>query len=66
MLDDGALVYDGTPVALAAAFMLGLLESVIEYIIGVQYSFAILLVLVIAVLIWRPAGLFGRAQMVRL
>jgi len=35
-------------------------------VLGVQYSFAILLALVIAVLIWRPAGLFGRSQVVRL
>lgn len=52
--------------AVAAAIVLGLLESVIQYVFGVQYSFAILLVLVIAVLIWRPSGLFGRKQVVRL
>ena len=34
--------------------------------LGVRYSFAILLLLVIAVLIWRPYGLFGRRQVVRL
>lgn len=52
--------------AVFAAILLGLLESVIQYLFGVQYSFAILLVLVIAVLIWRPAGLFGKRQVVRL
>ena len=52
--------------AVAAAIVLGLLESLIQYVFGVQYSFAILLMLVIAVLIWRPAGLFGRTQVVRL
>lgn len=52
--------------AVAAAVLLGLLESLIQYVFGVQYSFAILLMLVIAVLIWRPAGLFGRSQVVRL
>lgn len=52
--------------AVAAAIMLGLLEALIQYLFGVQYSFAILLALVIAVLIWRPAGLFGRNQVVRL
>lgn len=52
--------------AVVAAIVLGLLESLIQYVFGVQYSFAILLMLVIAVLIWRPAGLFGRAQVVRL
>ena len=52
--------------AIGAAIVLGLLEAMIQYVFGVQYSFAILLVLVIAVLIWRPSGLFGRAQVVRL
>jgi branched-subunit amino acid ABC-type transport system permease component len=52
--------------AVAAAIVLGLLEALIQYVLGVQYSFAILLALVIAVLIWRPAGLFGRRQVVRL
>jgi branched-chain amino acid transport system permease protein len=52
--------------AAAVAFALGLLEALIQYLFGVQYSFAILLLIVIAVLIWRPAGLFGRAQVVRL
>jgi branched-subunit amino acid ABC-type transport system permease component len=52
--------------AAAAAIMLGVLEALIQYLFGVQYSFAILLALVIAVLIWRPAGLFGRSQVVRL
>jgi branched-subunit amino acid ABC-type transport system permease component len=32
----------------------------------VRYSFALLLLLVIVVLIWRPYGLFGRGQVVRL
>jgi branched-chain amino acid transport system permease protein len=52
--------------AVAAAIVLGLLEAIIQYVLGVQYSFAILLVLVIAVLIWRPTGLFGRRHVVRL
>jgi branched-chain amino acid transport system permease protein len=52
--------------AVFAAIVLGVLEALIQYVFGVQYSFAILLVLVIAVLIWRPSGLFGRKQVVRL
>jgi len=52
--------------AAAVAFALGLLVALIQYAFGVQYSFAILLLIVIAVLIWRPAGLFGRTQVVRL
>ncbi len=54
------------PGAAFAAFALGLLEALIQYLFGVQYAFAILLALVIAVLIWRPQGLFGKRQVVRL
>lgn len=52
--------------AVLAAFVLGVLEALIQFAIGVQYSFAILLALVIVVLIFRPTGLFGRKQVVRL
>jgi len=52
--------------AVAAAIALGLLQAITQYVLGVQYSFAVLLLLVIAVLIWRPYGLFGRRQVVRL
>jgi len=52
--------------AAIAALALGLLEAYIQYVLGVRYSFAILLLLVIVVLIWRPYGLFGRRQVVRL
>jgi branched-subunit amino acid ABC-type transport system permease component len=52
--------------AALAALALGVLEALIQYLFGVQYAFAILLALVIAVLIWRPAGLFGKIQVVRL
>lgn len=54
------------PGAAIAALLLGILEAVIQYIFGVQYAFAILLALVIGVLIWRPYGLFGKRQVVRL
>jgi branched-subunit amino acid ABC-type transport system permease component len=50
----------------ATAIVLGLLEALIQYVLGVRYSFALLLLLVIVVLIWRPYGLFGRGQVVRL
>ncbi len=52
--------------AVGAALALGLLEAIIQYVLGVRYSFALLLLLVIVVLIWRPYGLFGRKQVVRL
>ena len=50
----------------ATAIVLGFLEAMIQYVLGVRYSFALLLLLVIVVLIWRPYGLFGRRQVVRL
>lgn len=52
--------------AVIAAIALGLLEAAAQYNLGVQYSFALLLLLVIVVLIWRPYGLFGQKQVVRL
>lgn len=53
------------PGAALAALLLGVLEAVIQNLFGVRYAFAILLALVIAVLIWRPYGLFGTRQVVR-
>jgi branched-subunit amino acid ABC-type transport system permease component len=52
--------------AVIAAIALGLLEAATQYLFGVRWSFATLLLLVILVLIWRPYGLFGRQQVVRL
>lgn len=52
--------------AVLAAVLLGVLEAVTQYVLGVQYSFAVLLLLIVAVLVWRPHGLFGRRQVVRL
>lgn len=52
--------------AAGTAFVLGMLEALIQYLFGVQYAFAILLCIVIAVLIWRPQGMFGRQEVVRL
>jgi branched-subunit amino acid ABC-type transport system permease component len=52
--------------AVVAAIALGLLEAATQYLFGVRWSFATLLLLVILVLIWRPYGLFGRQQVVRL
>jgi len=52
--------------AVLAAIVLGLLEAATQYVLGVRWSFATLLLLVILVLIWRPYGLFGRQQVVRL
>jgi len=52
--------------AVVAAILLGLIEAGTQYVFGVRWSFAILLLIVIVVLIWRPYGLFGRQQVVRL
>ncbi len=52
--------------AVASALLLGLIEAGAQYLLGVRWSFALLLLIVIAVLVWRPYGLFGRRQVVRL
>lgn len=52
--------------ALYASFLLGLLEAVIQYTLGVRFALPLLLLFVILVLIWRPEGLFNRRKVVRL
>jgi branched-subunit amino acid ABC-type transport system permease component len=52
--------------AVVSALLLGLLEAMAQFYLGVRFGFATLLVLVIIVLIWRPYGLFGHRQVVRL
>ncbi|ABL71138.1 branched-chain amino acid ABC transporter permease [Paracoccus methylovorus] len=54
------------PGSVIAALFIGLFEAVVQYTIGVRFSFALLLLLVIVVLIWKPQGVFGRQQGVRL
>lgn len=54
------------PGAALTAFAIGMLEALIQYLFGVQYAFAILLCIVIAVLIRRPQGLFGQKDVVRM
>ena len=49
-----------------AAIALGLLEAAIQYFLGVRFGFPVMLGLVILFLIWRPNGLFGKKQVVRL
>lgn len=51
--------------AVAAAVAIGLMESAAQYVFGVRFGFASLLLLVIVVLIWRPSGLFGKIRIVR-
>jgi branched-chain amino acid transport system permease protein len=52
--------------AVAAAIAIGLMEAAAEYILGVRFGFASLLLLVIFILIWRPSGVFGKMRIVRL
>jgi branched-subunit amino acid ABC-type transport system permease component len=52
--------------AAAAAIVLGVVEAAAQYLFGVRFGFATLLAIVIAALIWRPYGIFGRRQVVRL
>lgn len=48
-----------------AAVALGIVEAAIQYYLGVRYGFPVMLLLVIVVLIWKPAGLFGQQEVVR-
>lgn len=54
------------PGAVASAFALALVEAFVQFGAGARWGFPALLVIVIVVLIWRPTGLFGRAQVRRL
>lgn len=48
-----------------AAIVLGLFEAAISFYFGARFGLPVMLGLVIAVLIFRPAGLFGRQEVVR-
>jgi branched-subunit amino acid ABC-type transport system permease component len=52
--------------AATAAIVLGVVEAAAQYLFGVRFGFATLLAIVIIALIWRPYGIFGRQQVVRL
>jgi len=51
---------------LYAAFIIGITESVVSLFLGVRYALPIMFGLIIIVLIFRPAGLFGQREVVRL
>jgi branched-chain amino acid transport system permease protein len=53
------------PGALAASFMIGVIEAAVEFFLGVKFGFPMLLLLIILTLIWRPAGIFGYSAVVR-
>lgn len=52
--------------ALLAAFILGLIEASIQFLLGVRFAFPILLLLVMMTLIWRPQGLLRKNEVSRL
>lgn len=54
------------PGAVITAFGLALIEAGVQFGLGARWGFPVLLMLVIAILIWRPNGLFGRAQIRRM
>jgi branched-chain amino acid transport system permease protein len=54
------------PGAVISAFFLALVEAFVQFGAGARWGFPVLLLIVIVVLIWRPSGLFGRAQIRRL
>ena len=49
--------------ALYAAFVVGIFESAVQVLLGSEFGFPALLLLVIVALIWRPSGVFGRTGM---
>ena len=53
------------PGALSAAFLLALVEVVVQYVLGTKWGFPALLVSVVFTLIIRPDGLFGNRLQVR-
>lgn len=54
------------PGAVIASFALAVTEAVIQYVAGARWGFPSLMLIVIVVLIWRPNGLFGKAQIRRM
>ncbi|MEJ0093247.1 MAG: branched-chain amino acid ABC transporter permease [Methylocella sp.] len=54
------------PGAVISAFFLALVEAFVQFGAGARWGFPVLLLIVIVVMIWRPSGLFGRAQIRRL
>jgi len=53
------------PGAGIAAISLGLFEAFVQFYVGARYGLPLMLGLVIMVLIFRPAGLFGRQEVTR-
>jgi len=49
-----------------AAYIIGMVEELVSYIWGASWSLPVLFLLIIAVLVVRPAGLFGVPEEARL
>lgn len=54
------------PGAVLVSFGLALLEAWVQYAFGARWGFPMLLCAVVVVLIWRPGGLMGRVQVLRM
>lgn len=54
------------PGAVLVSFGLALLEAWVQYAFGARWGFPLLLCAVVVVLIWRPSGLLGKAQVRRM
>jgi branched-chain amino acid transport system permease protein len=54
------------PGAVVGGFIVGVLENLLgSYVVGPELKLSVALVLIIGVLVARPAGLFGKAVVVR-
>lgn len=51
---------------LYAAFIIGITEAVVSLLLGVRYALPVMFGLIIVVLIFRPSGLFGQRETIRL
>jgi branched-chain amino acid transport system permease protein len=52
--------------ALIVAIAIGILEAFVQFTLGVRFALPVLLLVVIVGLIWKPTGIFGRRDAVRL
>ena len=51
---------------LYASFIIGITEAIVSLYLGVRYALPVMFAMVIIVLIFRPNGLFGKREVVRL
>jgi branched-chain amino acid transport system permease protein len=53
------------PGAIFISFALALVEVAVQYTFSAKWGFPAMLLTAVIVLIWRPAGVFGREQIIR-